>query len=65
MILETYGDERGPVADDVIKMSSNMFAVGFSQSLVRRVLRKTIVTFASVLIRVVSVPAGRVSMVMF
>ncbi|GJJ72075.1 phenol 2-monooxygenase (NADPH) [Entomortierella parvispora] len=61
-ILDTYGEERGPVADDVIKMSSNMFAVGFSQNLARRILRKTIVTFASVLIRFISVPAGRVSM---
>ncbi|KAG0057317.1 hypothetical protein BGZ83_011560 [Gryganskiella cystojenkinii] len=61
-ILETYHGERAPVADDVIKMSSSMFAIGFSQTLPRRAARKAIILFASVLMRLFTVPASRVSM---
>ncbi|KAG9319374.1 hypothetical protein KVV02_003887 [Mortierella alpina] len=61
-LLETYHDERAPVATNVIGMSANMFATGFSNQLAHRILRKTITTFASVLLRFVPVPAGRVSM---
>ncbi|KAI1293114.1 hypothetical protein EDD11_008510 [Mortierella claussenii] len=61
-LLETYEGERAPVAGNVIKMSSNMFAMGFSRSLLYRALRKTITTFASVLIRFIAVPAETVSM---
>lgn len=61
-LLETYDGERIPVADDVIKMSSGMFALGFSQTLPRRIIRKVIVSFASVLMRVITIPAATVSM---
>lgn len=64
-LLETYHDERAPVAANVIAMSANMFATGFSNSLAHRILRKTITTFASFLLRFVAVPVGRVSMVSF
>ncbi|CAO3574341.1 unnamed protein product [Mortierella alpina] len=43
-------------------MSASMFATGFSNRLAHRILRKTITTFASFLLRFVAVPAGRVSM---
>ncbi|KAF9927680.1 hypothetical protein FBU30_002978 [Linnemannia zychae] len=61
-ILETYEQERGPVAKDVIKMSSNMFAMGFSNNLTYRVIRKTVTSFIAVFARFVTVPAGTVSM---
>ncbi|KAF9953712.1 hypothetical protein BGZ70_000144 [Mortierella alpina] len=61
-LLETYHDERAPVATNVIGMSANMFAAGFSNRLAHRILRKTITTFASFLLRFVAIPAGRVSM---
>ncbi|KAF9188856.1 hypothetical protein BGZ51_000266 [Haplosporangium sp. Z 767] len=61
-LLETYHGERAPVATNVIGMSSAMFAVGFSNQIWRRILRKIITFFASYLIRFISVPASRVSM---
>ena len=62
-LLETYHDERAPVATKVIEMSANMFATGFANDLAHRILRKTITTFASFILRFVTIPAGRVSMV--
>ncbi|KAF9102082.1 hypothetical protein BGX29_004971 [Mortierella sp. GBA35] len=62
MILETYEQERAPVAKDVIKLSSGMFAVGFSNSLAYRALRKTVTTFISLFVGLIAVPAGTVSM---
>ncbi|KAF9913532.1 hypothetical protein BX616_009905 [Lobosporangium transversale] len=61
-ILETYGEERIPVARDVINMSSRMFATGFSQKLYHRIIRKSVTTFASFLLRFIAVPAATVSM---
>ncbi|KAG0365894.1 FAD binding domain-containing protein [Gamsiella multidivaricata] len=61
-LLETYENERAPVASNVIKMSAAMFATGFSRQLMRRIVRKAITSFASVLIRFVRVPSGTVSM---
>ncbi|KAG0213474.1 hypothetical protein BGX28_004329 [Mortierella sp. GBA30] len=61
-LLETYHDERAPVASNVIAMSSNMFTTGFSNKLIHRILRKAITTSASFLLRFFSVPASRVSM---
>ncbi|KAF9124057.1 hypothetical protein BGW39_008497 [Mortierella sp. 14UC] len=61
-ILETYEQERGPVAKAVIKMSSNMFAMGFSNSLAYRAIRKTVTTFISLFVGLIAVPAGTVSM---
>ncbi|KAF9202513.1 hypothetical protein BGZ49_007340 [Haplosporangium sp. Z 27] len=61
-ILETYESERSPVATDVIKMSSAMFATGFSNQLSRRILRKVVTDFASIFLRFVQVPSGTVSM---
>jgi hypothetical protein len=62
-ILETYGQERGPVAKAVIKMSSNMFAMGFSNNLGYRAIRKIATTFISLFVGFIAVPAGTVSMV--
>lgn len=62
-ILETYEEERGPVAKAVIKMSSNMFAMGFSNKLAYRAIRKTVTAFISVFVGFIAVPAGTVSMV--
>ncbi|KAG0380661.1 hypothetical protein BGX24_006377 [Mortierella sp. AD032] len=61
-ILETYEQERGPVAKAVIKMSANMFAMGFSNSLAYRAIRKTVTTFISLFAGLIAVPAGTVSM---
>ncbi|KAF9355111.1 hypothetical protein BGX26_006986 [Mortierella sp. AD094] len=61
-LLETYEGERAPVASDVIKMSSAMFATGFSNQLSRRIIRRLITDFASVFLRFVQVPSGTVSM---
>jgi len=62
-ILETYEQERAPVAKDVIKMSSNMFAMGFSNNLTYRAIRKAVTTFISLFVGFIAVPAGTVSMV--
>lgn len=64
-ILETYEQERGPVAKAVIKMSSNMFAMGFSNKLAYRAIRKTVTAFISLFVGFIAVPAGTVSMVCF
>ncbi|KAI8602844.1 FAD binding domain-containing protein [Dissophora ornata] len=61
-LLETYEGERAPVASNVINMSSAMFAMGFSRQLIRRILRKTVTTFASLLVRFITIPSGTVSM---
>ncbi|KAF9332816.1 hypothetical protein BGZ91_011548 [Linnemannia elongata] len=61
-ILETYEQERGPVAKAVIKMSSNMFAMGFSNKLAYRAIRKTVTAFISLFVGFIAVPAGTVSM---
>ncbi|KAF9115986.1 hypothetical protein BGX27_005423 [Mortierella sp. AM989] len=61
-ILETYEAERIPIARDVIKMSANMFAIGYSNQLSQRITRKIITVFASVLIRLIQVPTSTVSM---
>ncbi|KAF9427559.1 hypothetical protein BGZ94_004673 [Podila epigama] len=61
-LLETYEQERIPVADDVISMSSRLFAMGFSHHPLRRVIRKAIISVASYIIRWITVPAATVSM---
>jgi hypothetical protein len=62
-ILATYEEERGPVAKAVIKMSSSMFAMGFSNKLTYRAIRKTVTAFISVFVGFIAVPASTVSMV--
>lgn len=62
-LLETYEQERIPVADDVIKMSSGMFTMGFSHTLVRRAVRRVLISAASYLVKWITIPAATVSMV--
>lgn len=62
-ILSTYEAERAPVAKNVIQMSAAMFATGFSHQLSRRIARKLITTFVSLLINHIAVPSSRVAMV--
>ncbi|KAG0323849.1 hypothetical protein BGZ99_002420, partial [Dissophora globulifera] len=61
-ILETYEAERAPVASSVIKMSSGMFALGFSCHPIYKIMRKIVTAFASYLVRFITVPPGTVSM---
>ncbi|KAF9364406.1 hypothetical protein BGX34_001618 [Mortierella sp. NVP85] len=61
-ILSTYETERAPVAKNVIQMSAAMFTTGFSNQLPRRIARKIITSFASVLINYITVPSSRVAM---
>ncbi|KAG0307891.1 hypothetical protein BGZ98_009533 [Dissophora globulifera] len=61
-ILETYEAERAPVASGVIKMSSGMFALGFSCHPIHKIMRKIVTAFASYLVRFITVPPGTVSM---
>jgi hypothetical protein len=62
-ILSTYETERAPVAKNVIQMSAAMFATGFSHQLSRRIARKIITSFVSVLVNYITVPSSRVAMV--
>ncbi|KAG0086894.1 hypothetical protein BGZ93_000858 [Podila epicladia] len=61
-LLQTYEQERIPVADDVIKMSSGMFTMGFSHTLIRRAVRRVLITTASYLLKWITIPAATVSM---
>ena len=62
-LLETYEQERIPVADDVIKMSSGMFTMGFSHTLIRRAVRRVLIGVASYIVKWITIPPGTVSMV--
>ncbi|KAF9369443.1 hypothetical protein CPC16_004502 [Podila verticillata] len=61
-LLETYEQERIPVADDVIKMSSSMFTMGFSHNLIRRAFRRVLIGVASYVVKWITIPPGTVSM---
>ncbi|KAG0345406.1 hypothetical protein BG004_003731 [Podila humilis] len=61
-LLDTYGMERMPVADDVINMSSRLFTMGYSHQLARRILRRVLISAVSSIIKWITIPPSNVSM---